>query len=116
MQWTVHTPVPNPAKLFFFRRAHLPSTCSRVTPTAAINFARSFKPSPNEKEVQNAQHVQIQTKETPCHCRTTTAAPWCGCGRLWRLGRTEHETLAGAADRAAAARCCGGRHHRVQRD
>src|SRR5438094_2733824 len=110
------TPPPNPAKSSFFRRAHLPSTCSRVTPIAAISFAPSSKPSLNEKEVQNPKAAQIQTKKTPCHRRAAAAAHWCDCGRLRRFSRTKHETFAGAVDCAAAPCGRGGRDHRVQRD
>src|SRR5882762_3853473 len=104
------TPPPNPARSFFFRRVHLPSTCSKVMPTGAINFAPSFKPSLNEKEVQNAKAAEIQTKKTPRHRRAPKAfgaAHWCDYGRVRRFGRTEHETIARVADRTAAARCRG---------
>src|SRR5439155_16111808 len=116
MQSSARTPPLNRAKWFFFRRAHLPSTCSRVMPTAEISFARSSKPSPNEKEVQNAKDAEIQTKKTSRHRRAAAAAHRCDHRRLWRPGRTEHEALAGVADRAPAARRRGGRYHRFQRD
>src|SRR5438105_1309684 len=116
MRSNVPTPPPNPAKSFFFRRAHLPSTCSKAMPTAAISSALSSKPSPNEKEVQNAKDAEIQAKKTPRHRRAAAAAHWRDCGRVWRFGRTEHETFAGVVDCVTAARCRGGRHHRVQRD
>src|SRR5207248_5169219 len=73
MPLIVRTPPPSPAKWFFFRQAHLPSTCSKVMPTAAISSARSSKPSPNEKEVQNAKDAEIQTKKTPRHRRAPKA-------------------------------------------
>src|SRR5205085_7303222 len=97
MRLTVPTPPLNPAKSFSFRRAHLPSTCSKVTPTAAISSAPSFKPCLNEKEVQNAKTAQIQTKETPRHCRAPKAfgaAHRSDRSRVRRFGRTKHETLA----------------------
>src|ERR1700726_4381685 len=116
MPLTVLTPPPNPAKSFFFRRVHLPSTCSRVMPIGEIIFAPSFKPCLNEKEVQNAKDVEIQTKKTSGHRRATTAAHGCDCSRVRRFSRTEHEALARVIDRAAAARRRSGRHHRVQCD
>jgi hypothetical protein len=36
-------PAQNPGKSFFFPRARRPSTCSKATPTEAINFARLCK-------------------------------------------------------------------------
>src|ERR1700736_6788610 len=116
MRSSAPTLPPNPAKSFFFRQAHLPSTCSRVMPTAAINSARSSKPSLNEKEVQNAKAAQIQTEKTPRHRCAPAASNRCDHRRLWRPGRTEHETFACVIDRTAAPRRRGGRHHRVQRD
>src|SRR5437588_13044860 len=106
----------NPARLFSFRRARLPSTCSKATPIAAINFEPSFKRSRNEKEVQNAKTIQVQTQETPRHRGASAASNWRGHRRLWRARRAKHETLARVVDRAPAARRRSRGHHRLQRD
>src|SRR5258708_12309813 len=92
-------PLLNPAKWSSFRRAHLPSTCSKVTLTAAINSALSSKPCPNEKEVQNAKAVQTQTQETPRHRCAPAASHDRERGRLRRHRRTADETLATVLDR-----------------
>src|SRR5262249_32938293 len=109
-------PRPNPVKLSCFRRAHLPSTCSRVMPTAATNFARSSKPSRNEKEVQNAKAIPVQTQETWRHGYAPADSHRCDHHRLRRTRRTEHETVASAVDRSPASRGGSRRNHRVQRD
>src|SRR6266446_2834341 len=108
------TPPPNPAKSSFFRRAHLPSTCLRVTPIAAISSALSSKPSLNEKEVQNAKPAQIQTQKTPRHRRAPAPSHFRERGGLRRYGRAEHEIIARIADRAPAPRRRGRRNHRIQ--
>src|SRR5205807_10459297 len=115
-QLHARTPTRNRARSFSFRRAHLPSTCSKATPIAAINSEPSFKRSLNEKEVQNAKTIQVQTQETPRHRGAPAASNWRGHRRLWRTRRAEHETLARVVDRASAARRRSRGHHRLQRD
>ncbi len=61
---------PNRAKSSCFRPARLPSTCSKATPIAAINFVRLCTLSPNENET--SRHLQSETQKTPRHRR---AAP-----------------------------------------
>src|ERR1700730_4725453 len=109
-------PPLNRVKSFSSRPAHLPSTCSRVTRTAATNSARWSKPSLNEKEVQNAKAAPIQTQKTSRHCGAPSASHRRDYRRLRRSGRAEHETFAGVADRAPPARRRGRRNHRIQRD
>src|SRR5215467_7453171 len=107
----------NPARSSSFHREHLHSTCLRVMPTAAINSAPSYKRSLNEKEVQNAETIQIQTaQETPRHRCPPADSTGRGRRRLRRFGRTEHETFARAADRSASS--CGRGHgnYCLQRD
>src|SRR5438132_3648140 len=107
MRSNARTPRPNPARSFFFRPAHLRSTCSKVMPTAATSFARSCKLSLNEKEVQNAKTVQIEAEKTSRHCGAPAAPHDRERGGLRRHCRAKHETFAGLVDRAAAAHCCG---------
>src|SRR6266702_7780360 len=95
---------PNPAKSSFFRRVHLPSTCLRVTPIAAISSALLSKPSLNEKEVQNAKPAQIQTQKTPRHRRAPAPSHFRERGGLRRYGRAEHDIIARIVDRAPAHR------------
>src|ERR1700740_3684120 len=98
MQSNARTPPPGRARSFSFPLAHPPSTCSRVTRTAATNFAPWFKPCLNEKEVQNAKPATVQTKETACHRGERAAPHRRSRRRLRRFGRAEYETLARAVD------------------
>jgi len=65
---SARTQPPSPEKWSFFRRAHRPSTCSKVMPTAAISFRALVQASPNEREVQNAKMLRFRGKKTPRHC------------------------------------------------
>src|SRR5690242_14725219 len=93
-----------------FLRVRPLSTCSKVTPIAAINFAVWFTLCRNE----NDQIWRIFfTEEKAAGGHATRHRFRC---RFRRFIGTEHETLAGALNRTVAARRCRRRHHRVQCD
>src|SRR5438034_9474919 len=108
-----NAPMPPPKRATWssFLPALLRSTCSRVTPTGATNSGVSSTPCPNEsdKVPQNlfAQKELAGSDDAPrYHFR---------CGLRRSVG-AEHETVAGAFDRAFAARRRSGRNHSLQRD
>src|SRR5438067_4165528 len=100
----------NRAMLSSFLPALPLSTCSKVTPIAAINFAAWFTLCPDEND-QVPGNFFAQEKAAGEHA--TRHRFRC---RLRRFVGAKHEALAGALDRALAARRCGCRDHRLQCD
>src|SRR5437879_13803262 len=95
-----------PAMLSSFLPALLRSTCSKVTPIGATNSGVSSTPCPNESD-KVSQNLFAQKE-----IAGSDGAPRYRFRRGFRRSvRTEHETFAGAFDRAFAARRRVGRNH-----
>src|SRR5438094_9549593 len=98
-----------PAMLSSFLPALLRSTCSRVTPTGATNSGVSSMPCPNETDkVSENLFAQKEIAGGDNAARDRFRR------RLRRPVGAEHETFAGAFDRAFAARRRGGGNHCLQ--
>src|SRR5438067_9817254 len=110
MRWNGRTRPRNRAMLSCFLPALPLSTCSKVTPIAAINFAAWFTLCRDEND-QVPGNFFAQEKAAGGHA--TRHRFRC---RLRRFVGAEHEALAGALDRAFAGSRCGCRDHRLQRD
>src|SRR4029077_18700995 len=95
MQWNARVLLRKLVMLSSFLPALLRSTCSRITPTEATNSGVSSTPCPNESD-KVPQNLFAQKEVASCN----DAARY----RIWRgvrrSLRTEHETFAGAFDRA----------------
>src|SRR4030095_243627 len=100
-----------PATLSSFLQALPRSTCSRVTPTGATNSGASSTPCPNESDKVSEDFLgqkEIAGGDDTSRERFR--------GGLRRSVGTEHETFAGAFNRAFAARRGGGGNHCLQCD
>src|SRR4030095_13687797 len=89
--------------------APLPSTCSKVTPIAAINSVVSFTLCPNESDPISRNFLAQKETAGGNSPRQRFRR------RVRRFVGTEHEAFASAFDRAAAARRRRGGNHRLQR-